>query len=328
MGVDGSVLWSRRFGIELDERVYSNLEAVNRSLILVNDIDGDGINEVLVGVQRGAALAEAEGLYVFNGDGSRRFHYRPIHRVQFGPYRGAPPWVPNLIAVQPSSGHRKSIWLASATSYYPSVLERIGPDGRPDAAYWSDGYINTVRFATLDGRAVVLAGGDNNEWRGGSLAVLDLASPTATAPAVKPDYRCTAGCSTAEPLAFVVWPGSPMHQALGGTEPVWGQINVLDDGQIQVITGKPGGWTSTAGENSLPLSSNRLYVLDSRLRLVSAELAAEYRGAYEHVRSLIGLPPFDPRPEHHLYPMLRWERGRFVRVDHPEVGVLAGRQSQ
>ena len=59
------------------------------------------------------------------------------------------------------------------------------------AEYWSDGHQTGAREARMGGEDVLLVWGTNNEFRGASLAILDLGQVHGHAPAVK-ESTCAA----------------------------------------------------------------------------------------------------------------------------------------
>lgn len=328
---EGRELWRWRFSGRLDSRLYPFQPNGVRLMYLIRDVDGDLRPEVLFVIRPSPDVSVGEeGVYLFGPDGGPpRFHYRPEHRVEWGDYRAAPPWQPAMVAVSPADWPRGSIWLASVNVYFPAVLERIGLDGRSQARYWSDGHISCITFARSRGRRVVLVGGANNEFKGGSLAMFDAESSGGTAPAVNPKYVCQRGCEPGEPLGFFVWPRSAVYAALDGAEGTEPILNVSADeaGQIQVGTGSHAGVNPGRPAGTPFLGGERLCILDDWLRPVSAELSGTYAEAYAYLRGLHPqMPPYDARPDSHLYPMYRWEGGGFVRMDGPVAALRTARR--
>lgn len=187
---DGKTLWRTPVATPADPRLDTRINpdpAWNLKRIAVEDLDGDGANEVLIIAV--SATGSGDSLRVFDADGSERFSHVPGRPVTFGSVV-YPGFNTHSFYVLRDANGAPSLWATSAhVSFFPSLLQRISPRGEVLSEYWSNGHILTIRPATIRGRPFLLVGAYNNERHGGSLAFLDLAHPSGTAPAEKADYR-------------------------------------------------------------------------------------------------------------------------------------------
>ncbi len=303
---DGTEMWSYRFEGPVAEEYFDGPAAAWATPVAIEDLDGDRRPEVLVQVV-GAERQHSDVLRCFNGDGSLRWARRLDDRVRFGQETYAPPWAVRFFRVLPNGDGTRSVWATFIHGMkFPTVLERLTPDGTVTSRYWSNGYVESVSLATWQGRQVVLVGACNNEVKGSSLAILDAADATGTAPAVATTYRCTT-CPQRDPLAFVVFPGSPLRQALrepGSVEQAW----VTAEGGVVALVKEHA--------HGAPLSHGHYHVtLDADLRPVSVEVTNQFidllnwfhrAGRLDH--------PYSPAVDRQLLPVLHWRDGRFVEL--------------
>lgn len=314
-GDGGRLLWSYRFDFRLTDSAYGPAVPAGQEHVAVHDIDGDGQAEVLFVSE--PTETTSRGLFCFNHDGSLRFRHQPSDTVAFGPLTAAPPWRAFWIRVVGDPGRPHHIWLASShLSEFPTVVEKLDPGGRVQGRYWSNGQVVELQEAAIDGQPFVFIGGTSNEFRGGTLAVLDERSLNATAPAVNPHYRCE-GCPPDAPVHFLVFPRLGVSEAAASYSSV-NDIRVDAAGQVMVQLVHPAPpHLPDADAAAFSLSS---YVLDRHFHIVKAELGDAYEVAHRIVQGegLLTRPFSKAREERALWPVLRWEAGRFVEVLRPD----------
>jgi len=312
-GEDNRPLWTVRIDAQderrMDTRIQVGAESPFRP-IAVDDLDGDGRNEVLVLAV--SASGSGDNLRVFNADGTQRFVHVPGRPVNYGAktYRGFNSYGLYLC---PNADRPPSLFLiAGNVPWFPSVLEEISPTGEIRSEYWSNGYITSVRPATLRGRSLLLVGAYNNESRGASLAILDRERPGGTAPAEKADYRCT-NCADGYPQEFLVFPGSDALREVSSGE---GSAMVADarvTGETELVVTVSQLNSRVPGE-TIPLEGSITYTVsvhDLVLRhflpgwsFLSIHNAFRRSGRLDHA--------YGPRDEAELAGVLRWSHGRFV----------------
>lgn len=310
--LDGKPLW--RIGLEaspdnrLDTRLNQDFLGLRR--IAVEDVDGDGVNEVLLIAV--SASGSGDSLRVFNADGSARFSHVPGRPVTFGSetYRG---FNANGLYVLRDAGGAPGLWVTAAhVSFFPSLLQRLSPRGEVLSEYWSNGHIRTIRPAVVKGRPFLLVGGYNNERHGGSLAFLDLSHPSGTAPAENVRYRCR-DCAEGEPSEFLVFPASDVLRefAAGGGSAVVSDARLTGDGEVVVTVHQAGA--KIPGEADAVDGSLNYTLFSEDLRLKRLEVLWGYlklHRAFEAVGRL--KHAFGPEEEKQLSAVFRWDHGKFV----------------
>ncbi len=310
---DGKTLWRAPVVTPADARLDTRINldpARDVRRIAVEDLDGDGINEILIIAV--ASIGSGDSLRVFNADGSARFSHVPGRPVTFGSetYRG---FNANSVYVFRDADGAPGLWVTSAhVSFFPSLLQRISPRGEVLSEYWSNGHIRTIRPATVRGRPFLLVGGYNNERHGGSLAFLDLAHPSGTAPAEKANYRCT-DCADGEPSEFLVFPPADIMnettQFQGSAVVNDARLAGRDDVVVtvfQISANVPGEEKALEATVNYTLS---LGDLSFRSLLPGWSYLAIHK-TYERAGRMNHA--FGPKDEAELAGIVRWSRGRFV----------------
>lgn len=311
---EGKPLFKAPLGVLSDHRLDTRIgidPGRDQQRIAVEDLEGDGSNEVLMIAT--SPSGSGDSLRVFNADGSERFTHVSGRPVTFGSevYRGFNAY--SMYFLRDPDGSL-GLWITSAhVAWFPSVLERLSPSGDLLSEYWSNGVIRTIRPATIKGRNYLLVGAYNNEHRGASLAYLDRAHASGSAPAQKADYRCR-DCAAGAPAEFVVFPGSDLLREVTAGE---GSAAVIDarlagdedlivtvhqtsarvDGESEVVEGS---LNYTLSPENLRLK--RMVALWGYLRL---HRVLEGSGRLKH--------PYGVSEEKQLKGILRWSLGRFVR---------------
>lgn len=304
----GQQLWSYRFEGPVADQLYAKPSTGFWSEpVTIEDLDRDGPREVVVRAMS-SDRATAAVLRCFEADGTLRWQRRLDDRVRFGDEVYRFPWMVERFRVMPNPDGTQSVWTAFIHNLeFPSVLEQIDARGTVLSRYWSNGYVNSLAAATWKGQPVLLVGAANNEHKGASLAILDRKAPTATAPAVNPKYRCFT-CPEAEPLAFVVFPPTPIGRIRGATSAPEHAWVSGDDGVVAQVV-EPAEGT--------PLRFGTVYyTLDADLRPVDLEISRTYQLLHNWWYEAGKLDrPYTQAEEARLTPILKWEAGRFVEME-------------
>jgi len=253
-------------------------------------------------------------LRVFNHDGAVRFEIQPDRTMRFGDDEYAPPYAVSRFIVTTEADGTKAIWLtANHERWFPSVVQKVTPDGQVLAEFWTNGHSRVLLAAEVAGRPVILLGGLSNDTVGATLTVLDRADPTGSVPSRKAEYRCVS-CSPRGPLAMLVFPKTEINRVLDGSRPMVRSVNRRPDGgwQVEVVLGQfepPGGAVFRAFV---------FYTLTADLELVGASMEDDYRRTHlaMQVHGLLD-HPFDESEVDQLWPVLSWNGERFEEVRPP-----------
>jgi hypothetical protein len=306
----GRRLWSYRFpyGLETAKSPYGSVPD-----IVVEDVDGDGQREVLAAIRsaRSEDLARS-GFYLFNADGTVRWTYRFDGSVRFGTTTYLAPWRARgtVLTPAPEDPARRALWAVShERTDFPSVVQRLDlRTGRPLSHYWSNGNVESLAYASFQGRPVLLVGAANNEHMASSLAVLRATDPNGSAPAAAERYRCAA-CPPGAPVVFAVLPRPARFRSIDLT----GCIQLIDVSNPREVVAR--AWHASGA--LLGSEAVGIYRLDGNLRPISVSIANGYQMVNEELTRLGRIPPLAPPrvdPAREFLPILHWAGNRFVEV--------------
>lgn len=318
LGRNGETLWSRQFDIQLVtdslNRGSSGDPQQHCGRVLLHDLTGDGRMELLIGTRDATRTADI-GFHVLRPDGRDMFPpIRPDHTVTFGTTRYTGPWDVHRIFVTKADDGSPRIHVAFIhVNKFPTILLTLDRTGRILSEYWSNGYVETVTTGMRHGRRIWLVGATNNEHKGASVAVFDDL-PQGAAPAEKRDYVC-AGCPAGAPSTFLVMPRRCIvtETVISGQSTAY-KIDTDASGNLFVYV-REGNWPEEGGAGSEVLYSFS-EAGEPIEALVTTGLLITHRnlhreGVLDHAWS---------EAEHEtLFPIRRWESGRFVIPPNPRV---------
>jgi hypothetical protein len=318
LDASGQELWHHQFRFRLRLASYSESNPTVHRLCGIEDIDGDGSREVWFVASPEPYSADQMRLYAFGKDGSLRWSYQFGGTVQFGQERFVPPFPVTgvFVTADPSGSAAKAVWAVSTSQHlFPSLLQRLdAATGATLSSYWSNGFIEDLVLAPWNGRLALYVAANDNEWKAGSLAVLDARRPVGSAPSADARYRCRS-CAAGEPLAFVVFPKPARYGHPDVSSPV-----------IKVDASADGSFVATVqhGMTQIGVRALALYTLDAQLRPVRVDLADNYVVAFRQIvregRAPADAPAaIDLRRE--FLPLYRWDAaaGRYTTVPNAPV---------
>jgi len=305
----GDLLWDYKFPFTITNRPEPLLTDSPEASVRIDDIDGDGRNEVLVRTMPADGRRDAHRFYFFDSAGSLRWTFAVSTPRTFGGTVFAPPFPASRILLVPRPQPGKDVWLVSVHSpWFPSVMTRLEPDGQVSGEYWSNGHIAVAASAVLDGRRVLLVGARSNESEGASLALLDADSPSGAAPSGSARYRCD-DCPSGRPGRFVQFVKPARLRALRGTSAIT-RVHVDDLSRVVV-------WINH-GQDVGEYQGEVIYTLDAQLRPLEVALNDGFQTATDALvrRKLIPVPP--PSPAIDEVRTVRWWDGtRFIDAPVP-----------
>jgi hypothetical protein len=230
---NGKVVWSYNFGQPLRDLSPDALAAKVQFL----DLYGDGRKFVIVAAP---LLREEDGnnstdtIYCFSPRGTLLWKHVFDDHFHFGGEDAGPRWdISAMLAT--GKGTKRTLWI-TISSFPTSVclLLKIGPDGTVTRRFANYGHLRSLGEVETPGGAYLLAGGINNEYNTGTLAVLKEDEPSGRSPQTGALFDCES-CPAGRPLRYFLFPRSEVDRAIG---PPYNQVFAIlaTNGRIQAMT--------------------------------------------------------------------------------------------
>ncbi len=298
----GETLWSHRFDGPL--RISDDATAGWRR-IQFDDLDGDGTTEVVAAVGHSDNLwpdrdYQSE-LYCFESDGKLRWRYHFSETLTFGGQKFAPPYTVNNLLI--TGDRRKHVWVVYVHQpWWPGILLKLDDEGREGGRFVNVGYIYSLAHVRHAGGSYILAGGVNNEYDAGMVAVLDTKDSDGHSPQTTGSrYEC-GGCPNKLPLRYFVFPRSELNRATASPYNAVYQLRRLSD-RLDVIT------LETQADPAQRSESHFEFDLD--FRLVGAHRGDAYWNVH-HILPHMVHHPADKCPERTRSITVReWQSGNW-----------------
>jgi hypothetical protein len=211
----GRSLWSYRLSKPIDP-YYLNRPEVLTKLVRITDIRGKGDREVIVSVplRRGPNSNDLAVMEIdcFSSGGHLLWSYVPKATFRFGTYDLQGPWWVNDIFIS-AQNNRPTIW--AALGHYEwgnSFVVQLDPaTGQATMRFVNTGTIYKLNEVRVSSKAYLLAGGFNNEYASGSLAVIDENIPFAVSPQTAGTRHKCVSCPEGAPDYYFVFPRSEIN---------------------------------------------------------------------------------------------------------------------
>ena len=245
----GRELWRRRTGIPKlqDEAFYRqnfqnrivdrDTERVHLPFIVIDDIDGNGQNEVLFSLHTKGEMGGGR-LDCFNARGRLKWTLETGLEHAYGDIRYSADYIIYGILMENFDGGREKeiVILSGHYKYFPTRLMVLKHNGDILGDYWHSGRINDILIRDLDGdgHPEILAAGINNEYRKGFFLVFDGRRVGGFSPQIKNYYRSDNHSEGTERLYLLL----PRTAADLQTEQVESVkfIDILRNGRISLTT--------------------------------------------------------------------------------------------
>lgn len=229
----GHTLWKYRFAFKPNGPAYT----IKDGTILVDDLDGDGKAETVLGTNETHQPEQSAVLYAFSAKG--KLLWPPLRlgrslQTQAGDSITAFYHTNKIASVPYKPGQPRALLVAIAHGdSYPSCLALISSDGQVAGEFWNAGHIIETAAADLDqdGDCEFMAGGYDNETSRAWMAVFHANELQGAAPRSNPHYILV-GMPTARPALLLRFPYSPFWQPgghrdhVGLIEPVGNSIKI------------------------------------------------------------------------------------------------------
>ncbi len=175
-----------------------------------------------------------DAVYRFSAAGKVLWRHVFAERVRFGGEECGPPWVA-LALMETEDGRNTSAWCAIA-SHLKSVgiVIKVDPNGNTTNWFVNYGHLGQLKELHVRGGPYLLAGGINNEFNTGTLALLDETRPCGHSPQTGALAECES-CPAGQPYRYFLFPRSEVIRVVG--PPYNGVLEiVVGNGKIQVMT--------------------------------------------------------------------------------------------
>ncbi|RPJ68877.1 MAG: hypothetical protein EHM24_20240 [Acidobacteria bacterium] len=309
--VQGRELWTDRFPAPAAEDPYGEMwRAFLKDPVVIEDLDGDGSREVIVGYRSG----RPDGPSQFRGyraSGQRLFSLGLEASVRFGDTDYNSPWGAYRLFATGAPGGGRWLWVAWThdSGEFPCLLQRVSLQGKVEAEVWSAGYVESVFYVEMGGTPHILVGTANNDHRGGGLAVFEANAVGGSLPAETWDKTCRT-CAPGGPKKLLVFPQQDVMRLVAGNPSVMG-LHRQKTGEFRIYVDH--GAITRLG--ALQIGGAIAYDLAPDLTPVLAEFSPEYLAAHarHHAAGLLDHPCNDA-DRAAAWPVLVWENGTWTKV--------------
>lgn len=206
-------LWEHDFHRKIDAR-GGNLTEFAR----IADLKGDGEQEVLVAAPLCTGPNPQDPFEsevdCFSGQGRLLWSYKPHETLRFGNSELRGPWWVRDVLVS-HQGQKHSVWVAFTHAEWGNtfVVEIDPATGQGTTRYVNTGTVYALNEMRTSRTTYLLAGGFNNEYDGGSLALIDKSKPFAASPQTDGTRHKCRNCPPGLPDYYLVFPRSEINQA-------------------------------------------------------------------------------------------------------------------
>lgn len=216
--LDGSSreLWTYNFPKRLDRSFVSRFGVSLENLVRIGDFRGLGDHEVLV-VAPLLIGPNPEDLFrvevdLFSSRGKLLWSYVPKGSFQFGEHKLEGPWGIYDVLVS-DQGPKKAIWVSAIHYIWGNAfVAQLDPNtGAATIRFVNTGVIYKLNELRTSQGAFLLAGGFNNEYDSGSLAIINESKPFAASPqTVGTRHKCVS-CTEGSPDYYFVFPRTEIN---------------------------------------------------------------------------------------------------------------------
>jgi hypothetical protein len=244
---NGKTLWRYDTGLEnlAGEAAYRSHFQFRRAdrgaelpYILIKDVNNDGRREVLFSPQTLDETGEGS-VICFDRKGRILWRFKAGRQLTCGGKQYSGDYrINGLIAEDlDGDGPMEILVIAIHRPCWPCQLALLDARGNFKGEYWNTGYFNDLACADVDGDSIkeIIAGGNNNEYGRGCLAVLDPESLSGGSPRGSPPYRCP-DLQPGTELFYVLLPRTDVDLAENYPVDAVITVDILDNRRIQAKT--------------------------------------------------------------------------------------------
>jgi hypothetical protein len=228
----GRLLWSYTLSGIVDPNDLFDGRRLDHS-VRIADFRGDGDREVLAAMRMrvgpNATYTNHSEVDMFSSRGKLLWSYVPHGRLVFATHDLKDSWNALDVFVSDHQG-RKQIWVAVDHAVWGhSFIVSLDPEnGKDTLRYVNSGTTVTLNELATEHGNFLLAGGFNNEYDSGSLAVIDEAKSFAVSPQTDGTNHKCLSCPRGDPDYYFVFPRSEINELAQFYEDRVSTIRVTD----------------------------------------------------------------------------------------------------
>jgi hypothetical protein len=215
---DGQTLWVHKY----PQGLSTNYSGTSTEMpdFRISDFLGDGEKEVaaVVPLRSGPNSSDLDWPQIdfFTGTGKLIWSYRPDRTFRFGDHELKAPWHIEDLLVTEEGGHRALWAVAAHHTWGNGFAVQLDPRAGKDALrFVNTGSLHRVSELKTKYGTYLLFGGFNNEWDGGSLAIMNEARPFAASPQTPSTRHYCNSCPPGMPDYYFVFPRSEINRISG-----------------------------------------------------------------------------------------------------------------
>ena len=216
LDVSGNKLWAHAFPKRFDPTIVDFTMPL-QGLARIDDFRSDGQREVLVVAPLRYGPNPDDSFEVdvelFSNEGKLLWSYVPSEKFQFGDHELTGPWCIRDVFISPE-GFKKTIWITAEHFTWGNsfVAQLDATTGRETVRFVNTGVIYKLNELKTARGSFLVAGGFNNEYDSGSLALIDETRPFAASPQTKGTRHECKSCADGLPDYYFVFPRSEINQ--------------------------------------------------------------------------------------------------------------------
>ena len=266
------ILWKYDTGFKSleHERHYRNLlqpksEYPNRTkspLIVIDDIDNDGSNEVVF-IIKTTDHKSANRIICFSKKGTQLWDYPVGGEIEFGTTSYSNDFRIKCFKVGDLNNdkNKETVIISNHGSSFPCQILILDSSGNQIGEYWNSGHMKAIEFYDFnnDNFKEILLAGINEESKKPSLAILNFKSLYGSSPQIENAYKC-ADVLPNKLQKYLLFP-----------------LSVVDENRNKDSTFIRIDILKTENQNTIALNNTITYLIDSHLKLIGINFSSIYR---------------------------------------------------
>jgi hypothetical protein len=270
------LLWTHIFPARLDPTLLAPYQTLD-SYVRIADFTGTGEDEVLIVAPFRAGPNPRDPPHIevncFSNRGRILWSFTPSQRYVFGRHELSS-WTVRDLFVSMNNA-KPGIWLSIAHSVWGnSLVTQLDPEnGNPTVRFVNTGIVYKIAELRTNGTTFLMAGGFNNEYAAGSLALIDERRPFASSPQTPGTRHQCVSCPKGAPDYYFVFPRSEINKLENLYENPIRDIRIDPDGfEVDRYEFKDGNPNTVFSFLMKPMPHPHLFRFDSGYDMLHHEL--------------------------------------------------------